>query len=135
MSNNTPSNEFVTDTMALILWLERRKLPQTIKTVFQRMEQGNAVIYVPTMTLAEILYLSEKQRISLTIEDTIRYIENQSSCKEYAMNIAVIQATAEITDIPELHDRLIAATARVLDAVLMTNDPVIQISGFVKTVW
>ncbi len=51
------------------------------------------------------------------------------------MSLAVIQSAAQITDIGELHDRLIAGTARLLDLDLITNDPVIQASAFVKTIW
>lgn len=39
-----------------------------------------------------------------------------------------------IDDIPELHYRLIAATARYLDAPIITNDPVIRKSKFVKII-
>ena len=51
------------------------------------------------------------------------------------MSLAVIKASEQITDIRELHDRLIAGTARLLDLELITNDPAIQESSFVKTVW
>ena len=51
------------------------------------------------------------------------------------MSRAVIEAAAQITDIRELHDRLIAATARWLKVALITNNPVIQGSAFVNTVW
>jgi len=37
------------------------------------------------------------------------------------------------TDIPKLHDRMIAATARYLDIPLITNDPEIKDSEFVNT--
>jgi predicted nucleic acid-binding protein len=49
--------------------------------------------------------------------------------------LEVVQAAAQITDIPELHDRLIAGTARSLGLELVTNDPVIQASRFVKMTW
>jgi predicted nucleic acid-binding protein len=55
--------------------------------------------------------------------------------KEYPMSFVVIQSAAQITDIQELHDRLIAGTARSLDLDLITNDPIIQVSTFVRTVW
>lgn len=51
------------------------------------------------------------------------------------MGLAVVQSAAQITDIPELHDRLIAGTARTLDLDLITNDPIVQASAFVRTVW
>jgi predicted nucleic acid-binding protein len=51
------------------------------------------------------------------------------------MSFAVVQSAAQITDIRELHDRLIAGTARLLDLDLITNDPTIQASDLVRTVW
>jgi len=42
--------------------------------------------------------------------------------------------TFEMTDIPELHDRLIAGTARHLNLPLITNDPELLDSTFVKCV-
>ena len=41
----------------------------------------------------------------------------------------------QITHIPELHDRLISASARFLNLELITNDAKIQNSSFVQTVW
>jgi len=44
----------------------------------------------------------------------------------------ILKTASEIDDIPELHDRLIAATARYLGLSLITNDPVIKNSQFVE---
>ena len=67
MSNVTRSNEFVTDTMGLVLWLEQRKFSQTARAIYESAELGSTTIYIPAMVFAEILYLSEKRRISLTL--------------------------------------------------------------------
>ncbi len=48
------------------------------------------------------------------------------------LGIEASKAAAIIEDIPELHDRLIAATACYLDLPLITNDPVIRDSRFVN---
>jgi len=135
MTNSTPTSEFVTDTMGLVLRIERRKSGQGAKTIFDEVESGNAIVYVPTLVFAEILYLSEKRRISLSLGDIADYLKRFPNCKEYPMSFAVIQSAAQITDIPELHDRLIAGTARLLNLELITNDPVIRASTFVRTVW
>jgi len=63
------------------------------------------------------------------------YLKQFPRYREAAMNLAAIQSAAQITDIPELHDRLIAGTARRLGLALITNDPAIQASSFVKTIW
>jgi len=135
MSSSTPANEFVTDTMGLVLRLEQRKLSPTAKAVFELAEAGSATIYVPALVLAEVLYLSEKQRISLTLAQAADHLKRFPNYKEYPMSLAVVRSAAQITDVPELHDRLIAGTARLLGLDLITNDPVIQASPFVKTVW
>lgn len=135
MSSSTPPNEFVTDTMGLVLRLEQRRFSPTARSIFEQAETGNAIIYVPAIVFAEILHLSEKQRISLTLEKVAEYLQRFPHYREYPMSLAVVQSTAQVTDIPELHDRLIAGTARLLGRALITNDPIIQASSFVKTVW
>ncbi|MCS6858783.1 MAG: hypothetical protein NZT92_00520 [Abditibacteriales bacterium] len=69
------------------------------------------------------------------MNDVVDYMTRYPNCKEYPLSLAVVQSAAPISDIPELHDRLIAATARLLNLELMTNDPVIQASAFVRTAW
>ncbi len=135
MIDTTHASEFVTDTMALILRIERRRLGSRVKSLFESTESGNVNVYVPALVLAEIFYLSEKQRIHVSLPEVVEYLTRYPSYKEYPMSFAVIQAAAEITDVPELHDRLIAGTARLLNLDLITNDPILQASTFIKTVW
>jgi predicted nucleic acid-binding protein len=56
------------DTMALVLRLERRRLPQGVKAVFEDAENDNAGIFIPAIVLAEIGYrLSDNSRPYPTI--------------------------------------------------------------------
>ncbi len=135
MSSATPVNEFATDTMGLVLRLEQRRLGSMAKALFEAMEAGTVIVHVPAMVFAEILYLSEKNRISLTWHLVDDYLARFPNCRGFPLSLHVVQAAGEITDIPELHDRLIAATARVHNVELITNDPVIQASAFVRTLW
>ena len=135
MKNAILASELVTDTIGLVLRIERRQLSEKVKSIFDSVESGNTIVYIPVIVFAEILYLSEKQRTHTSIDEVEDYLKEYPNYKEYSLNFAVIQSTAEITDIPELHDRLIAATARYLDRELITNDSIIQASAFVKTVW
>ena len=135
MKNVTHGSEFVTDTMGLVLSIEQRKLGLTAKSIFNSVESGNATVYVPALVFAEILYLSEKQRIGLSLRGVGEYLKQFPNCKAYPMDFAVIQSAAQISDVPELHDRLIAGTARLLNLGLITNDPIIQASAFVRTLW
>ncbi|HKS39905.1 MAG TPA: PIN domain-containing protein [Blastocatellia bacterium] len=135
MSTSILASEFVTDTMGLVLRIERRKMGSNTVSIFDSVESGNTVIYIPTLVFAEILYLSEKSRISASLSSVASYLKQYPNYKESPMSLSVVEAAEQITDIRELHDRLIAGTARSLDRELITNDPVIQASIFVKTIW
>lgn len=52
--------EFIADTMAYVLWLEHRTMPEQVSRVFQQAECEETRIVVPAMVLAEIGYLAEK---------------------------------------------------------------------------
>ncbi len=87
------------------------------------------------MVFAEILYLAEKQRISLNLHEAQKHLKNFQTYKEVPLSFEIIQNAQQITDIPELHDRLIASTANSLNLELITNDPKIEKSQSVSTVW
>ena len=46
-----------------------------------------------------------------------------------------LEAMQEVHDVPEIHDRLIAAEAFVLDAPIITRDQVLAGSRHVATIW
>ncbi len=126
-------NSYVVDTMALVLFLEKRKLPSHIKNIFLDAIQSKIVLYIPSIVCIEVAYLSEKNRIETNLNDINKLLSN--NIKLIAINMNIIQKTFEIDDIKELHDRLIAGTAYYKKLQLVTNDPVIESSKFVKTVW
>jgi len=128
-------NRYVCDTMALILRLEKRKMPKTIKDAFTLVENTKVEIYIPTIVFAELAYLSEKGRIDTTLKEVRKYIENQPNIKESPLTLEIIEDTFTIDDIPELHDRIIAGTGKNLNASILTNDPDIQRSNHVKSIW
>ena len=135
MTSVIRAGEYVADTVAVVLWLEQRRMGVQAQRIFSAAEAGQLIVHIPALALAEILYLSEKQRIKLTLQDVAALMQRSPHFQEHSMNRNVIEAAAAITDVPELHDRLIAATARLLNVSLVTNDAVIQRSSFVTTVW
>ncbi len=135
MSNSILSSEFVVDTIGLVLYLEKRKMGSNASGVFAGVEAGAVSIIVPAMVFAEILYLSERGRITAGLAEVDGFFKRFPLCKEQPVTFGVVQAASEITDVPELHDRLIAGTARHLGLDLITNDGKIQGSAFVNTLW
>lgn len=87
------------------------------------------------MVIAEVGYLLEKGRIELSLSEVERYLSEQNTFTIYPQTLEVLKATFAIEDIPELHDRIIAGTARLLEVPLITNDQKIESSTAVETVW
>lgn len=125
-------NNFVTDTQALVKFMMGKKvINDRSHQAYLSADKGEAVVIIPAIVLMEILYLFEKNRIDVGLIQTEELFKSRNYQFE-PLNIDILKTAAEIHDIPELHDRLIAATATYLDLPLITNDPVIKKSRFVE---
>ena len=128
-------NRYVIDTQALIRYLDRSKgVNKKAAAILEKADRGESIIIIPAVVIFEIGYLYEKKRIPVSIHDIKRIIEKAVNYQEEKLSVEIIKAAFEIIDIPELHDRLIAGTARYLDAPIITNDPVILKSKYVRCV-
>ncbi|GMT49265.1 MAG: hypothetical protein IEMM0008_0804 [bacterium] len=78
--------------------------------------------------------MHEKVRIPISLDDIQNILDNSINDVEEKLTMEIIKAAFEIKDIPELHDRLIAGTARYLDVPLITNDPIILKSKQIKCI-
>jgi PIN domain nuclease of toxin-antitoxin system len=128
-------NKYVADTMAIVLYLENRRYPNNIKAIFNDTAQGKATIYFPAVSLMEIGYLSEKLRIDISLSTVLQLTEENKNFIIYSLDSATVIEAFKIKNIPELHDRLITATAAILKVPLITNDPIIRQSLYVETIW
>ena len=128
-------NEYVADTMAIVLRLEKRRMSDAVKDIFKKAESESNKIYIPTIVVAEIGYLSEKGRIETNITALERYCAVYSSVQIIHLDFTIVKNAFTIKDIPELHDRLIAASAFTYKLHLVTNDPVIRASKTIQTFW
>lgn len=121
--------------MALVSYLGKRRLPPGVKQIFQSTDIGLSSILIPAVVLLEIGYLSEKNRINVSLADVRTHISQYQNYEIQALTFEIVESAFQIDNIPELHDRLIAGTARHLGLSLITNNPVILASEFLNTVW
>jgi len=97
---------------------------------FLSADKAQSTIIIPVIVLMEVLYLFEKNRIDISLFQTEDLLRSQNYQFE-PLGLEILKPATEITDISELHNRLIAATAKYLDLPLITNDSVIRASEFV----
>ncbi len=129
------NSSYVTDTMAFVLRLEKRKMGKNAKAIYENAEKGNVQILIPAMVLAEIGYLSEKHKIETNLNEAKDYCQGYSTVEIEPLTEEIIHKSFEIEDIPELHDRIIAGTAYSKNLEIITNDPMLINSGYVSTTW
>ena len=95
-------------------------------------------IYVSAITLVEMAYLIEKGRLpEQDLTDLLNELKNPSSNFELVpIDLAVTQTLRLISraDVPDMPDRIIAATALHLNLPLVTRDNKIRATNL-TTVW
>lgn len=124
--------DYVTDTQALLKFMMGKKvINDKAHQAFLSADKGERTIIIPAVVLMEVLYLFEKHRIDIGLLHAENLLKSQNYQFE-PLSLDILKTASEITDIPELHDRVIAATARHLDIPVITNDPVIRESKFIK---
>jgi predicted nucleic acid-binding protein len=127
-------SRYVTDTQALVKFMMGKKvINDASHTAFLAADRGEGTIIIPAVVLMEVLYLFEKNKIPVGLLHAEDLMESDNYRFE-PLSLEILKAGSEITDIPELHDRLIAATAKYLDLPIITNDPDMCVSEFVDTV-
>ncbi len=129
----------VADTHTLIWYIfADKRLSMTARTVIEEAAaQGDQVAF-SSITLAEIVYLSEKGRIDPTTLDRLLAVVDDEDAMliEVPFDRQVVQAMRQVrrAQVPDLPDRIITATALHLDLPLLSRDRQIQLSS-VQTIW
>jgi predicted nucleic acid-binding protein len=104
----------------------------------ERAVQAGESVFLSAISLVELIYLSEKGRLpagALTkLEEALRAPD--SSMVVVPLDSAVAKAVARISRsaVPDMPDRIIAATAAHLGVPLVTRDRQIQAAG-INTIW
>ena len=118
----------VTDTHALIWWMtdQPRRLGRGARAFFSRVDEGTAVVCVPVVALVELDEAMHAGDLSLD-ESFPAFVQRLASTPSRYQLIdltpEIVARAHELFTIPERGDRLIAATAAVLDYPLVTRDP------------
>src|SRR3989344_3138024 len=127
---------YVADTHGFIWFLtDDKRLGKKAKEIFERADEGKVIIIVPTIVLAELVFICEKKDASVKFKDVMDKINESSNYIYYNLDIKIISEIANLTQIPEMHDRIITATAKLNRAVLITKDPDIVEAGIIETIW
>ena len=130
------ADRYVIDTVAFIYYLAEI-LPAKVEKIFQSAEKGDVKLILPSISIGEAIYVFKKQKKSRADEEISKMLENLGKCTYIEVKDLDLQdwKNLAVSNIPELHDRMVVAIARKYKVPLITNDGEIIKSGEVKTVW
>ncbi len=128
----------VADTHTVIWYLlSRENLSANATVALEQATNTGNPIYVASISVVEVIYLVERRRLpDVALERLTRALFEVDTVVIVPLDLGVAQAIREIPRdvIPDMPDRIIAATALYLNLPLVTCDSKIR-SSAIDTIW
>lgn len=129
----------IADTHALIWYLlNDPRLSPAARAAFTGAASQSQHIGIPTISIVEIIYLTEKGRIP---QAALGLLQSQLSNQQTVLQIVPLDETISFrvqqinrSTVPEMPDRIIAATALAYNLPLLSRDHKIQATGL-PVIW
>lgn len=138
---------YTADTHALlwhfqeVLALGRRRargLSGRARRIFAAADDGREVVLIPSIVLVELTYLSERGVVPPALLDRLLadLARTPDNYRMIPLDLTVVTHLRDIppSDVPEMPDRIIAATAKATGTKLLSRDTSLGTAG-VRVVW
>ncbi|MBI3536393.1 MAG: type II toxin-antitoxin system VapC family toxin [Chloroflexi bacterium] len=127
---------YILDTHALVWYVTAdKRLGQGARTALESVDAGDNQAIIPIIVFGEILYLEERKRISVKLDELIERVKTNDNYVIAPLTLEIVNEARKVKEVAELFDRMIVATALVYNGVLVTRDLVLRKAKEVETVW
>jgi predicted nucleic acid-binding protein len=128
----------VIDTVALIHHLDD-SLPKSAEELFRAAEAGEGRLYLPEVALGEFAYLALRGRLGIQqpraiVEEVVNTIRGSGYIQACPLGPDGWDSFLNL-EIPELHDRMIAAAAISRELPLISNDRAFERVRSLTLIW
>ena len=132
--------DIVIDTQIAVWYFESStRLSKLADSRLEEAVRNGETIFISAITIVEIIYLVEKGRLSQPmlerLLDELQMVNSSFRTQSLTADIARSLADIPRATVPDMPDRIIAATALHLSLPLITSDDNIQNLTNVETIW
>ncbi len=126
---------YVTDTHSLVWYFTEDK--HLSRKAFDAFESTirEGVIIIPSIVLAEIIYIYKKGRINLSFKETLQKLDYYNNFEIIPLDVNILKVVDELNINLEIHDKIIVASAIYFNAELITKDENIKKARIVSVIW
>lgn len=110
--------EVAVDSHALLWYLSKN--PKLSEKAKKQLDKSSRII-VSTIVLLELLYILQKFGQERKFKNLLNSLEHEKYLV-YPVDLALVRDCAKLSKSLEMHDRLIAATAKIFNVTLITKD-------------
>lgn len=133
-------SRYVTDTHPLLWHIKSDpRLSVAAQSIFLGADAGTHQVLVPSIVLVESTYLVEKSRLDPAVLRSLTSLLrlNPGNYSVASLDFWVVQTLRSVPrdEVPDMPDRIIAATAMHYGVGLITKDAAIQSATCVTTIW
>ena len=129
-------NVFVTDTHSWLWYMSNdRRLGKKAKAVFKDADIGKSVVLIPTIVVAEGIYVARQKGILKEMEKVVQDLGLSSNYLIRPMDHRLLTALVKDKRKMSIHDKIITITAELEKAEILSKDAVIVKLAKVKVRW
>lgn len=126
---------YLLDTVTIIRhFTNNGKIGKKARRALSNIEADQDIAAISVGSLMGIMYLAERNRIQLNLTETLELIEKSSNYFVVDLTPEILKRATHIA-FPELHDRLILATAYYLNVPVISGDRKFKNVAEVSTIW
>lgn len=112
-----------------------QRLSRVANEIFQLASAGECTLVIPAIAVAELYYVSGKFGSTVTPANMLEELGEMRNMELPPLGRAQLEYLDILREIPEMHDRLIAAEAILLGVPLLTRDRELVSSSQIETIW
>lgn len=127
--------QYLADTVAIVRhFVKAGKIGKRAKQILRDADKGQNTILISIVSMIEIMYLSERNKIPLDFKKTKHKLRGLDNYGIVDLDLDIVETATTLQGL-ELHDRLIVSSALFLNVPILTSDQVIKNAGMIDVIW